>query len=143
MTVHESAETWATCADAVTGRGGVVGRGRCLGRDGLARDEREELARLRRENRHLREDVEILKRATASTPAGGCWQRDSLSVLAGASDPVLIPGQTPVDESELPPGPRVERVRDPHNTVLTMLIVEVGIVPSWAEYAAVPWAGCR
>jgi transposase len=33
--------------------------------DGLSSDEREELARLRRENRRLREDVEILKRATA------------------------------------------------------------------------------
>ena len=34
-------------------------------RDGLATAEREELAQLRRENRRLREDVEILKRATA------------------------------------------------------------------------------
>jgi transposase len=33
--------------------------------DGLTRDERSELAALRRENRRLREDVEILKRATA------------------------------------------------------------------------------
>jgi len=33
--------------------------------DGLTTDEREELARLRRENRRLSEDVEILKRATA------------------------------------------------------------------------------
>ena len=33
--------------------------------DGLASTERQELARLRRENRQLREDVEILKRATA------------------------------------------------------------------------------
>ncbi|WP_433261635.1 transposase [Actinosynnema sp. CS-041913] len=32
--------------------------------DGLTTDEREELARLRRENRRLTEDVEILKRAT-------------------------------------------------------------------------------
>ena len=32
--------------------------------DGLTTDEREELARLRRENRRLSEDVEILKRAT-------------------------------------------------------------------------------
>ncbi|MFE7793748.1 transposase [Streptomyces sp. NPDC057460] len=35
-------------------------------RDGLTSGEREELAALRRENRRLREDVEILKRATAS-----------------------------------------------------------------------------
>ncbi|GAA0631906.1 hypothetical protein GCM10009547_39680 [Sporichthya brevicatena] len=33
--------------------------------DGLSSDERSELAALRRENRQLREDVEILKRATA------------------------------------------------------------------------------
>jgi transposase len=32
---------------------------------GLASDERRELAQLRRENRRLREDVDILKRATA------------------------------------------------------------------------------
>jgi transposase len=32
---------------------------------GLTTDERQELAQLRRENRRLREDVEILKRATA------------------------------------------------------------------------------
>lgn len=33
--------------------------------DGLTTNEREELARLRRENRRLTEDVEILKRTTA------------------------------------------------------------------------------
>jgi transposase len=33
--------------------------------DGLTSAEKEELAQLRRENRRLREDVEILKRATA------------------------------------------------------------------------------
>jgi len=33
--------------------------------DGLSSSEQEELAALRRENRRLREDVEILKRATA------------------------------------------------------------------------------
>lgn len=33
--------------------------------DGLTTAEREELAKLRRENRSLREDVEVLKRATA------------------------------------------------------------------------------
>jgi len=33
--------------------------------DGLTSTERQELAQLRRENRRLREDVEILKRATA------------------------------------------------------------------------------
>nr|WSY54194.1 hypothetical protein OG999_31430 [Streptomyces sp. NBC_00886] len=34
-------------------------------RDGLTSSEREELAALRRENRRLREDVEVLKRTTA------------------------------------------------------------------------------
>ncbi|MFJ3501673.1 MULTISPECIES: hypothetical protein [unclassified Streptomyces] len=34
-------------------------------RDGLTSAEREELASLRRENHRLREDVDILKRATA------------------------------------------------------------------------------
>lgn len=33
--------------------------------DGLTSEEREELTKLRRENRRLREDVDILKRATA------------------------------------------------------------------------------
>ena len=34
-------------------------------RDGLTSDEREELAQLRRENRRLQADVDLLKRATA------------------------------------------------------------------------------
>ena len=34
-------------------------------REGLTSEEREELSKLRRENRRLREDVEVLKRATA------------------------------------------------------------------------------
>ena len=34
-------------------------------REGLTSDEREELARLRRENRRLQADVDLLKRATA------------------------------------------------------------------------------
>ena len=45
---------WVRQADIDDGRG-----------DGLTTGEREELARLRRENRRLQQDVEILKRATA------------------------------------------------------------------------------
>ena len=45
---------WVRQADVDAGR-----------RDGLTTTEREELAQLRRENRRLREDVEVLKRATA------------------------------------------------------------------------------
>ena len=45
---------WVRQADVDAGR-----------REGLATAERDELAQLRRENRRLREDVEILKRATA------------------------------------------------------------------------------
>ncbi len=45
---------WVKQADIDAGR-----------RDGLTTTEREELSKLRRENRQLREDVEILKRATA------------------------------------------------------------------------------
>ena len=45
---------WVKQADVDAGR-----------QEGLTSDEREELARLRRENRQLREDVGILKRATA------------------------------------------------------------------------------
>ncbi|WP_167368147.1 transposase [Streptomyces agglomeratus] len=40
-------------------------------RDGLTSSEREELAALRRENRRLREDVDILKRATLDSTGQG------------------------------------------------------------------------
>lgn len=45
---------WVTQAEVDAGK-----------RDGLASDEREELSRLRRENRRLAADVDLLKRATA------------------------------------------------------------------------------
>jgi len=45
---------WVKQADIDAGR-----------RDGLTSSERDELSQLRRENRRLREDVEILRRATA------------------------------------------------------------------------------
>ncbi|MFC4060971.1 transposase [Planomonospora corallina] len=48
---------WIRQAEVDTGR-----------RDGLTSSEREELAALRRENRRLREDVEILKRPRLSSP---------------------------------------------------------------------------
>lgn len=71
----------SSCADAVTARSVRSPRGFDLtetavrdwvkqaevdagDRDGLTSSEREKLAQLRRKNRRLREDVEILKRAT-------------------------------------------------------------------------------
>src|SRR5215213_1018880 len=50
---------WVRQADVDAGR-----------RDGLATTEHEELSQLRRENRRLREDVEILERATAFFAVG-------------------------------------------------------------------------
>src|SRR5262245_6910364 len=52
--IESAVRRWVEQADIDAGR-----------REGLTSDEREELARLRRENRQLREDVGILKRATA------------------------------------------------------------------------------
>ncbi len=54
--------------------------------DGLTSSEREELAALRRDNRRLREDVEILKR-------GGCrTNRSVISVSRGCAG--LLPGRS-------------------------------------------------
>jgi transposase len=64
---------WVRQADVDAGR-----------RDGLTTTEREELAQLRRENRRLREDVEILKRATAFF-AGPSVQGSSSSTAATSS----------------------------------------------------------
>ena len=51
-----------------------------LGRTSLSRDEREELRRLQRENRILREEREILKKAAARSPQHGvpCRYRRAL-----------------------------------------------------------------
>jgi transposase len=51
---ESSVRSWFNQSDVDGGR-----------RDGLRSEEREELSQLRRENRRLREDVEILRRATA------------------------------------------------------------------------------
>jgi transposase len=51
----ETLRRWLKQADVDEGKGG----------DGLSGDEREELRRLRRENRILREEREILKKAAA------------------------------------------------------------------------------
>jgi transposase-like protein len=45
--------------------------------DGLTSDERDELAQLRRENRRLREDVDILKRATLPRTVEATHARDA------------------------------------------------------------------
>ena len=52
--VESAVRRWVEQAEVDAGR-----------RDGLTSDEREELARLRRENRRLQADVDLLKRATA------------------------------------------------------------------------------
>ena len=52
--VESAVRRWVEQAEIDAGR-----------RHGLTSEERDELAQLRRENRRLREDVEILKRATA------------------------------------------------------------------------------
>jgi len=53
-------------------------------RPGLTTEERDELTKLRRENRSLREDVEILKRATAFM-----WNRRLCAVRPGRRPSVL------------------------------------------------------
>src|SRR4051794_33837476 len=59
-------------------------------REGLTSDEQEELAALRRENRRLREDVEILRRATVHSTG----QRNSAVILsAGVSYPRVFRGR--------------------------------------------------
>ena len=58
--VESAVRRWVDQAEVDAGRG-----------EGLTSSEGEELAELRRENRRLREDVEILKRATAFMQSWG------------------------------------------------------------------------
>jgi transposase len=70
------------------------------GDGGLTSAERQELSALRRENRRLREDVEILKRAMARS-MGRCNNRREPSsrglVLEGLSRPGVEPGSDGVE----------------------------------------------
>jgi transposase InsO family protein len=59
------------------------------GRRGLASSERQELAELRRENRRLREDVDILKRATVSSLKGELIDDRAWPTRAGARRAVV------------------------------------------------------
>ena len=56
-------------------------------RDGLSSDEREELSRLRRENRRLQADVDLLKRATAFMPMVRLCRKRWPAVAVGAGQP--------------------------------------------------------
>lgn len=64
-TPHELAQEFEPCADTI--RGWVAQADRDDGRrsDGLTSAEREELTRLRRENKRLRQERDILSKATA------------------------------------------------------------------------------
>jgi transposase len=59
--------------------------------DGLTSDERSELARLRQENRRLREDVDILKRATLSSTGQCNIFDDQRGGGAGSIFSILVP----------------------------------------------------
>ncbi|MEU5554072.1 transposase [Micromonospora sp. NPDC047793] len=64
--------------------------------DGLTSNERDELARLRRENRRLREDVDILKRST-HPPAALPWLPESKTAFFASrrpGEPVPVHGPT-------------------------------------------------
>ncbi|MFH8387288.1 transposase [Kitasatospora sp. NPDC018058] len=74
-------------------------------RDGRTSDEREELARLRRENRRLREDVDILRRA----PVHSTRQRNRGSSLsAGVSKSRVFRGRVNCSRSPEPPSTPAE-----------------------------------
>ncbi len=77
--------------DPATAARAWAGRGAGTGHDGgLASAERRELAELRRENRRLREDAEIVKRATAIFATATRWMSSRSprrGRLAGATPP--------------------------------------------------------
>ncbi len=76
-TPQELSREFEPTAQSISNLVGQAGRDQGIRQDGLTSDEKEELRRLRRENKILREEKEILKKAaawfaeeTGSTPRG-------------------------------------------------------------------------
>ena len=61
-----------------------------------------------------RDHHERVRRSRVGPPG---WQREQLPVLVMQADPVLTPVLAVLDELEVPPGQRVERVRHPDASV--------------------------
>ena len=62
---------------------------------------------------------ERVRRSRVGPPG---WQREQLPVLVVQANPVLTPVLAVLDELEVPPGQRVERVRHPDTPVPIMRI---------------------